>query len=175
VLKPGRIQAMPAERVGCQSGGMQGGECRQWSFHCQARQRRRRRIGSQPEGKGENRAHGRVSLSLLGVIQQRRSCLALHPIFLLRARRHSVNTPDSETKKGRTPASSPPCPCYLRDYRAETCGFAHVAPSVGACNQRRSPEFNAQTVLLPERFRVDCAFGGGDDAVTTFRSLPYAG
>jgi len=28
-------------------------------------------------------------------------------------------------------------------------------------DQRRSPEFIAQTVLLPDRFRVDCAFGGG--------------
>ena len=31
------------------------------------------------------------------------------------------------------------------------------APSI----QRHSPEFITQTVLLPERFRVDCAFGGG--------------
>ena len=53
-----------------------------------------------------------------------------------------------------------------------------VAPSVGAPPDRgrRSPEFIARTVLLPERFRVDCAFGGGRIAreISRFHTIPLS-
>ncbi len=50
---------------------------------------------------------------------------------------------------------------YLRDCQTESVKRA-ACPIGGrfARRVRRSPEFKSRTVLLPERFRVDCAFGG---------------
>ena len=75
-----------------------------------------------------------------------------------------------ETEKGRTRNEFTPLSMYLRDCRAATLIRSRPCPIGGrsANSVRRSPEFIARTVLLPERFRVDCAVGG--DAVALSHS-----
>ncbi len=75
-----------------------------------------------------------------------------------------------ETRKGRTRIEFTPLSMYLRDFRAESVSQP-PCPIGGRCARsvRRSPEFIARTVLLPERFRVDCAFGGGIAALSHSR------
>lgn len=76
-----------------------------------------------------------------------------------------------ETKKGRTRIEFTPLSMYLRDSRAAGRCRLRPGPIGGrfAKGERRSPEFIARTVLLPERFRVDCAFGGGHAALSHSR------
>ena len=76
-----------------------------------------------------------------------------------------------ETEKGRTRNEFTPLSMYLRDCRAATLIRSRPGPIGGrsANSVRRSPEFIARTVLLPERFRVDCAFGGGVAALSHSR------
>ena len=76
-------------------------------------------------------------------------------------------------KKEQTTQRSPLCPRYLRDWRRSQAA-ALVAPSVDATRQAgvALQSFTAQSVLLPERFRVDCAFGG--DRTVALSQLPGA-
>jgi hypothetical protein len=76
-----------------------------------------------------------------------------------------------ETEKGRTRNEFTPLSMYLRDCRAATLIRSRPGPIGGrsANSVRRSPEFIARTVLLPERFRVDCAVGGDTVALSHSR------
>ena len=76
-----------------------------------------------------------------------------------------------ETEKGRTRNEFTPLSMYLRDCRAATLIRSRPGPIGGrsANSVRRSPEFIARTVLLPERFRVDCAVGGDTVALSQSR------
>jgi hypothetical protein len=76
-----------------------------------------------------------------------------------------------ETEKGRTRNEFTPLSMYLRDCRAATLIRSRPCPIGGrfANSVRRSPEFIARTVLLPERFRVDCAVGGDTVALSHSR------
>ena len=76
-----------------------------------------------------------------------------------------------ETEKGRTGLEFTPLSMYLRDCRAATLIRSRSCPIGGrfANSVRRSPEFIARTVLLPERFRVDCAVGGDTVALSQSR------
>ena len=76
-----------------------------------------------------------------------------------------------ETEKGRTGLEFTPLSMYLRDCRAATLIRSRSCPIGGrfANSVRRSPEFIARTVLLPERFRVDCAVGGETVALSHSR------
>lgn len=85
-----------------------------------------------------------------------------------------------ETEKGRTRFEFTPLSMYLRDCRPAPISRSRPCPIGGrfANSVRRSPEFIARTVLLPERFRVDCAVGGDTVALSHSRrdyTAPGAG
>jgi len=67
----GACRTFRAGRVESQSGRMQGAARRQWLFHCQASQRRRRRFGLNPPGRGRFLAQGCVATRLFGMTKPR--------------------------------------------------------------------------------------------------------
>jgi hypothetical protein len=84
-----------------------------------------------------------------------------------------------ETKKGRTRLEFTPLSMYLRDCRAVTVNRSRSCPIGGrlATSGAALQSSLHERSILPERFRVDCAFGGGVAALSHSRrnySAPVA-